>query len=121
MSYHKNLCDLTTGEMLGEGDFISKEEGIKKEEARRQQLNGYEYYRNNILPLPTLLQQEYGNFIHTRYQALLDKLNNDTATAFRFIYLCTYMDYDTGYILWKNEKIKSIDLRRITFAGRFSK
>lgn len=107
MGYYKNLVDFDTGERLGAGDFISSEEMREKEEAHRRQIKGLEYYNNNILPLPTLLQEEYGNFIHTRYQALLDKINNDTATAFRFIYLCTFMEYDTGYIIYKGKKIKA--------------
>lgn len=106
MGYYRNLVDFDTGEKLGAGDFISSEEMQKKEESHRRQIKGLEYYNNNILPLPTLLQEEYGNFIHTRYQALLDKINNDTATAFRFIYLCTFMEYDTGYIIYKGKKIK---------------
>ena len=107
MSYHKNLVDHNTGEILGEGEFTSPEERRKQAEAKRRKGKGFEYYKENIYPLPTLLQQEYGHFIHTRYYALLDKLNYDTATAFRFIYLCTFMDYDTGYIVWKNHKIKN--------------
>ena len=117
MSYHTNLVDHDTGEILGEGEFISPDTKQKKEEAQHRKQKGYEYYKNNILPLPTLLQEEYGNFIHTRYQALLEKLDYDTATAFRFIYLCTFMEYDTGYIIYRNKKIKKdflIDLFNVS-------
>lgn len=81
-----------------------------RKKKKDNQVKGYEYYRDNILPLPSLLQEEYGNFIHTRYHALLEKINYDTATAFRFIYLCTFMEYDTGYIIWKKHRIKSSSL-----------
>lgn len=107
MDHYKNLVDLETGVHVGEGDVTTKEELKKRQEKHKSQLRGFDYWKNNIHPLPTLVQQEYGNFIHTRYQSLLQKLNNDTATAFRFIYLCTYMDYDTGYILYNNRKIKN--------------
>lgn len=104
---NKRWVNQGTGEIKDNVDSITtKEENVQKQEAHRRQIKGLDYYNNNILPLPTLLQEEYGNFIHTRYQALLDKINNDTATAFRFIYLCTFMEYDTGYILYKGRKIK---------------
>ena len=103
----KRWVNQGTGEIRDDVEEII-DGGTRKK--KHNQSRGYDYYKNNILPLPTLLQQEYGNFIHSRYQALLDKVNNDTATAFRFIYLCTYMDYDTGYIIWKNRKVKNDNL-----------
>ena len=110
MSYHQNLVDHDTGEILGRGEFISPEEKEKQQEAHRRQIKGFDYYNKNILPLPTLLQEEYGNFIHTRYQALLEKINYDTATAFRFIYLCTFMEYESGYLVYKNKKVRKEEL-----------
>lgn len=97
----------------GTGEIKDNVLEIRDMEDKKKQNNksrGYQYYKDNILPLPSLLQQEYGNFIHTRYQALLNKINNDTATAFRFIYLCTFMDYDTGYVMWKNSKVRNSSL-----------
>jgi hypothetical protein len=105
---NKRWVNQGTGEIKDNVDSITtKEENVQKQEAHRRQIKGLDYYNNNILPLPTLLQEEYGNFIHTRYQALLDKINNDTATAFRFIYLCTFMEYDTGYINYKGKRVKT--------------
>lgn len=92
-----------TGEMRD--DMVSLEELKKRQEKKENQLNGYRYAKKEMLPLPGFLQEEYGAFIHTRYNALLEKLNYDTATAFRFIYLCTYMNYDDGYIIWQGKKI----------------
>lgn len=92
-----------TGEMRN--DMISLEEFKKKHDQKERKLSGYRYAKREILPLPAFLQEEYGNFINTRYLSLLDKLDYDTATAFRFIYLCTYMNYDDGYIIWNNRKI----------------
>ena len=92
-----------TGEMRN--DLISLEEFKKRQAKKENQVRGYRYAQKEILSLPTFLQEEYGNFINTRYLSLLDKLDYDTATAFRFIYLCTYMDYNDGYIIWKNKRV----------------
>lgn len=92
-----------TGEMRN--DLISLEEFKKRQVKKDNQVRGYRYAQKEILSLPTFLQEEYGNFINTRYLSLLDKLDYDTATAFRFIYLCTYMDYNDGYIIWKNKRV----------------
>lgn len=117
MEHYEDLVDYATGEHIGKGDVITEAESMKQQEAKDRQLKGFEYWRDNILPLPTLLQEEYGNYIHTRYQALLEKIKYDTATAFRFIYLCTFMEYNTGYVIYKNSKIKNdylIDLFNVS-------
>jgi len=100
---NKRWINQGTGEVMDGVTSIKNAETLQKEKNKR---DGYKYYLENIVPLPSLLQEEYGNFIHTRYTALLEKLGNDTATAFRFIYLCTYMDYDSGYIIYNNNYIK---------------
>lgn len=69
--------------------------------------------KQNIFLHPSFLQEEYGNFIHTNYESLLAKLKQDSATAFRFIYLCTYMRYDDYYIIWNKSKVKVDDLIEI--------
>lgn len=100
-----------TGEIKdGVSSIITDQDLAEKAEKEKNKKEGYDHYVSNLLPLPTLLQEEYGNFIHTRYESLLEKINYDTATAFRFIYLCSFMDYDTGYVIWKNRKIKNDSL-----------
>ena len=99
-------------------------DGVRKLETdddvarRQQQHKGYQYYKNNLQPLPWLLKEEYGSYIHTRYKALLEKIGYDAATAFRFIYLCTFMDYDNGYIMWKNNKVTDKMLKDIFDVSR---
>lgn len=83
----------------------TKQDVTQKQQKQQNQKEGYKYIQQQIVPLPSFLQQQFGNFIHSRYDALLQKTNYDTATAFRFIYLCTFMEYDTGYILWNNKHI----------------
>ena len=102
--HYKNLVDHDTGVHVGAADIPSNNEYIKKKPTTKQK-EGYEYARGQIIPLPSFLQEQFGNFVHSRYDALLRKVDYDTATAFRFIYLCTFMEYDTGYLLWNGKRI----------------
>ena len=102
----------------GTGEVIDNVGRIQTEEQISNNRKNFKHFREHILPLPGLLQQEYGNFIQTRYNPLLQAINYDTATAFRFIYLCTYMEYDTGYIIWNNSKAKDNDLKYILDISR---
>lgn len=103
------LVKPSTGEIIDFNihAYMTKEEDEQNQQKKQNRKKGYEYYLQNIKPLPGFLQEQYGNFIHTQYESLLKQINNDSATAFRYIYLCTYMNYDDGYILWNNRKIKS--------------
>lgn len=103
---YKNLVDHDTGEVLGERQVLEPGEKVMRTPTPKQK-EGWEYAQGELIPLPFYLQEQFGNFVHSRYDALLQRTNYDTATAFRFIYLCTYMEYDTGYILWKGKRINS--------------
>lgn len=70
------------------------------------------------MPLPGILQEQYGSFINTMYNPLLSVLHNDTATAFRFIYLATYIDYESGYVIWNNRRVTDSDLKYIFGVSR---
>ena len=85
--------------------ITTRQEQKEQNQKNQNRRDGWEYAQREILPLPFFLQEQFGNFIHTRYDALLEKVNYDTATLFRFIYLCTFMEYDTGYIIWRKKKI----------------
>lgn len=102
--YYKNLVDHDTGEIVGAADVLMPGEKVRKPSTQKQR-EGWHYAHNEVAPLPFFLQEQFGNFIHSRYDALLEKVNYDTATAFRFIYLCTFMEYDTGYLVWNNKRI----------------
>jgi len=103
---YKNLVDHETGEVLGERKVLEPGEKVWHPPTTSQK-EGWEYVCGEITPLPFYLQEQFGNFVHSRYDALLKRTNYDTATAFRFIYLCTYMEYDTGYIVWGGKRINS--------------
>lgn len=56
---------------------------------------------------------EMGEFYFSNYGSLIKAADDDTALAFRFLYLCTYMGYD-GYIRdWHGDKVRMDDLNRI--------
>ena len=101
---YRNLVDLETGTHIGRGTLLNPGEQVKVVSTPKQK-EGFEYAQKEIIPLPFFLQQQFGNFIHTRYDALLQKVRYDTATVFRFIYLCTFIEYDTGYIVWNNKRV----------------
>lgn len=103
---YNQLVDHETGEILGQRQVLSPGERAQKLPSKDQK-DGWEYAQKEVIPLPSFLQEQFGNFVHSRYDALLKRTNYDTATAFRFIYLCTFMEYDTGYIQWKNKRINS--------------
>lgn len=89
----------------GTGEIKDNVRQIHTQEEIERKTQAAKYYKENILPLPGFLQQEYGDFIHARYLPLLQQINNDTATAFRFIYLCTFMEYETGYLMYNKRKV----------------
>lgn len=101
---YNNLVDHDTGEILGAREVLAPGEKAVRVPSKSQK-EGYEYALSQIVPLPSFLQEQFGNFVHTRYDALLQKVGYDTATAFRFIYLCTFIEYDTGYIVWNNKRV----------------
>lgn len=113
MEYHKDLVDMETGEHIGEAYLTTPQEQQQKQQSQNNQMEGYKFYKENILPMPGFLQQEYGDFIQTRYDPLLKVLDYDTATAFRFIYLSTFMNYNDGYIIYKDCRVDKHGLSTI--------
>ena len=120
MQYSENLLDMNTGEHIGKGYFITDAEYKETQHKKEKQSEGYKYYKNNILPLPGFLQEEYGEFIQTRYDPLLKEIKYDTATAFRFIYISTFMNYTNGYLIYKNNKVNKHTLSEILQVSRNS-
>jgi hypothetical protein len=90
------FVNLTTGEILGEGIFMSKEELERKQEAQIKRIN-YAYLMNNRSEFQTHISSNFGSFYFNNYMKLLTKLKNNPALLFRFLYLCTYANYD-GYL-----------------------
>ena len=92
--------NVNTGEYLGERIFLSKEHIEKKQET---QVNKVEVYskKKKKDEFSKYMNSNFGSFYFNNYMKLLKKLNNNTALLFRFLYLCTYADYD-GYLKYGN-------------------
>lgn len=91
------FTNLSTGEILT-GQQIVKEVLKEQQESHKRQLEGLNKVKQRNEFQDTLFQ-EFGSFIFTHYQELIELLKDDSgkfdsAFAFRFIYLSTFMDYD---------------------------
>ena len=93
----KEFADLSTGEILT-GQQILKEALEEQQEAHKRQLGGLNKVKKRNEFQETLLH-EFGSFIFTHYKELIELLKDDSgkfdsAFAFRFMYLSSFMDYD---------------------------
>lgn len=80
--------DVETGELLN-GILVTQEE-LKKKKNR----NDFIQYQKSQDSLAVYIDDQFGSFYFNNYKKLLEKVDNDTALAFRFLYLCTFADYD---------------------------
>ena len=92
--------NVNTGEYLGEGIFLSKKYIEKKQETQVNKVEGYSKKKKKD-EFSKYINSNFGSFYFNNYMKLLKKLNNNTALLFRFLYLCTYADYD-GYLKYGN-------------------
>ena len=92
--------NVNTGEYLGEGIFLSKEYIEKKQETQVNKVEGYSKKKKKD-EFSKYMNSNFGSFYFNNYMKLLKKLNNNTALLFRFLYWCTYADYD-GYLKYGN-------------------
>lgn len=102
LEMYEEYMNINTGEYLGEGIFLSREYVEKKQEAQIKKVEGFakKKKKDNFC---RYIDENFGSFYFNNYMKLLKKLNNDTALLFRFLYLCTYADYD-GYLKYGNFK-----------------
>ena len=93
---NEEIIIASTGEVVTLGDI---EAGLMKEsaqvEARKQKGNEI---RKSKEGFSVFIDENFGSFFFNKYNKTLDKFMVDgkyeSAMAFRFLYLCTYMDYD---------------------------
>ena len=102
LEMYEEYMNINTGEYLGEGIFLSREYVEKKQEAQIKKVEGFanKKKKDNFC---RYIDENFGSFYFNNYMKLLKKLNNDTALLFRFLYLCTYADYD-GCLKYGNYK-----------------
>ena len=97
----KRVIDYETGEIIDNVTRVVTE----SEEKRISEFKQLQQRRNN---LRKLIEKHCGNFYFYRYDRLLDQLDDDTATGFRFLYLCACADAE-GYTV-RLRKILHISL-----------
>lgn len=106
METEQTLCtweeyvNVNTGEYLGEGLFLPREYVEKKQEAQVNKAEGFAKMKKKD-EFSKFINCNFGSFYFNNYMKLLKKLNGNTALLFRFLYLCTYADYD-GYLKYGN-------------------
>lgn len=96
----KKIVDYETGEIIDNVQRIVTESEEKK-------ISDYRAYIQRRQQLYQLMSKHCGNFYFYRYDKLLEQLGDDTATAFRFLYLCSCADQDGYFVKYKNEYCKS--------------
>lgn len=96
----KKIIDYETGEIIDNVTRVVTE----SEDKRISEYKQLQQRRNN---LRKLIERHCGNFYFYRYDKLLDQLDDDTATGFRFLYLCACADVDGYFIKYKNEYCRS--------------
>ena len=92
----KEYMDVETGESIV-GAIKTEEELLKLQEAQERKDKRDKYLKEKT-EFESYIQANFGSFYFNNYMELWDKLTKDnSALAFRFLYLCTYADYD-GYL-----------------------
>jgi len=96
------VVNFETGEVVE----VVRLEDLQEEQARRKANNiqGMKL-RKSKEELNSLIDGVLGSFYFHQYTELLEELAGDTALAFRFLYLCTYADYD-GVLMYGNYRNK---------------
>lgn len=98
----KTFIDYDTGEVLEGITSYTTESDDAKRTAYRQLQQKRKHIRE-------LVDHHCGEFYFYRYDKLLEQLQDDTATAFRFLYLCACADKD-GYVYkYGREKCRSVE------------
>lgn len=100
----KKYVDYDTGEIISKEDLKEKlkeeiaeeyadkkAKEVKATEIRRSKDEYYKYLSDNL-----------GSFHFCKYENIHKTIGNDSALIFRFVYLCTYSDYD-GVLRFGNE------------------
>ena len=98
----KRLVDLDTGEII---------EGVSRviTTSQEKKIESYKQLQNQRKNLREVIKKNCGDFYFYRYDKLLERLKDDSATAFRFLYLCACADKDGYLIKYGKEYCKTKD------------
>lgn len=97
-----DYVSLSTGERVN--DVV---ELVTMDKKKRQEQ--YKQFQQKRSRLRKLMERQCGNFYFYRYDKLLEQLDDDTATAFRFLYLCACADKDGYFQKNSSRNCSSID------------
>lgn len=99
---YKKYVETDTGELI-EGVLVSKDDVEKIRQAQERKEKRGKYLKEKT-EFESYIQANFGSFYFNNYMELWDKLTKEnSALAFRFLYLCTYADYD-GYLRFGSVK-----------------
>ena len=89
---------------------MTKEEARKEQEVRDQRRR----FLTRNEDFEKYINEYFGNFFFNNYKDLLELLQGDTATIFRYLYICTYSDYNGCLITKGNRPIDRYRLQLYT-------
>ena len=99
------------GEKLEGGQYTTPEES-KKEALLKEQRKQYFKRMEQQQILRIEFEEVLGEFYFMNYRKLLQLTNDNTALAFRYLYLCTFADND-GKLQYKGKDVIHKDFKRI--------
>ena len=99
------------GEIHTDGVWKSYEDMSKEQELKEKRRKYFNYMKEQN-HLHIQFDMVFGEFYFINYIKLLSLINDDTALAFRYLYLCTYADKD-GQLFYKGKPVLHKDFRRI--------
>ena len=96
----KRVIDYDTGEIIEDVSRIITNTEDKK-------ITEYKQLQQRRKHLRKVMEEHCGNFYFYRYDKLLEQLEDNTATAFRFLYLCACADNEGYFVKYANEYCKT--------------
>ena len=100
------------GEKIEGGGVYLSPEQIEKEKEIRQQRKQYFEMMEQRRNLNINFEEILGEFYFVNYKKLLLLTNDNTALAFRYLYLCTFADKE-GRLEYKGKSVSHKDFKRI--------
>lgn len=104
------------GVVRRDGVWKDREEIIKEQELREKRRRYFAHMKTKD-ELYIQFDMVFGSFYFVNYIKLLPLIDDDTALAFRYLYLCTYADKD-GQLFYKGKPVLHKDFRRILELNR---
>lgn len=112
---HNVIFDDITGEVLDKqsGVFVSNADLQKQNEEKERRKNYFDH-QNQKGQLRLEVDNILGQFYFINYKRLLGIIDNDTALAFRYLYLCTFAN-DVGQLYYKDKQMRHKDVVRVLY------